>query len=269
MATKSTYSEDKKVYCAAADNQQRGFYAYLRRLQKDAAAAEADASAEAAKIAADEAAKAAKAAADAAKAAAKLLKKKADEAAKAKAAAADEAKAKADADAAAAAKAAKAAAEAAAKAKAESAKDAIKAEAIKGLRAVMIKKGLKAADFSKDYLIENLPLRFNAANELCSIKRIEDEDAAEAREKFASMLVERDGKLLKYTPIRFFTANSLLSVFTAAADAKSKAAKAAAAKESAAERQAKAEAKAAARYAEALRRVKEYEAQHKAESAAN
>lgn len=216
-------SEAKKIYCVFADEETRGFCASLRRLQKDctdAAAKRAETDAAAAlKAAADEAKKAAKRAADTKREAAKDATK-ADKAA----AAAEEAKAAAAAEA-----AAKKAADAAHKAAKEAAKRAAAnmraASALEMLSELMQRKNFAAADITKDFLLQYLPQRFNAANELCRVSVVKAEEEAETREKFADMpqiLVERESTLYIYKPLSLFTANSFLSLFCAAADARKK-----------------------------------------------
>lgn len=259
METKVTFSDYKKVYTGSADNVQRGFFAYLRRLQKDAEAAQGEFFAQ---TAAQDAKKAADAAADAVKkaqAAQQAAKKGAAKQPEAEAAkqAAQEAKEAAKE----AQQAAKKAAKDAQEAKKRSAADGIKPEALSALSAVLQKKGLRAADFTKEYLLQYLPAIFDANKQICSRKEIPDEEAQQTRKEYAEMperLREEDGKLYLLRPRVLFTANSLLSLFTKAADAKAKAAKEAADGLTAAQKEAKKRAK----YAEMLRRAQAYFAEN-------
>ena len=246
METKTTYAATKKVYTSDADAQQRGFFAYLRRLQQDASAAEAASKTQTSALAAADAAKAAQ---DAQKAAQKAAKAAARADASAEAKDAAEAKARAAAEAKDAADAAKKAADAAKAAEAEAAKKAdakTRSAAIDALREVMLKKHLRAADFCKEFLLENIPRRFNADKQICKVTRVELADEAKTREDYKnalSMLVEaEDGYLYIYKPILLFTANSLLTEFTRAADAKTRRAAEAKAAEAEAQKAAKAKA---------------------------
>lgn len=264
METKNTIAAVKKVYTSSADAVQRGFYAYLRRLQKDAAAAEADKQTQCAALLLKDAEEVQKKAAQHAKDMQRAAKK---DAAKADAAidAGSAAVAAADALAAARKNLQKVQKEAQ-KAKAESAADKIKAEAVAALADVMQRKNLRAEDFSKDFLLQYLPERFNAAQKICSRKEVQPEDAEEVRKQYASTpeaLKEEDGKLYIMKEQNLFTANSLLSLFTKAADARSKQQKAEADKRSAEEKAAdaaKKEAKKRARIEEYRRIVAEFDA---------
>lgn len=260
METKNTIAAVKKVYTSSADAVQRGFFAYLRRLQKDAAAAEADKRTKCAALLLKDAEEVQKKAAQRAKDMQRAAKK-------------DAAKAEAAAEALKEAEAAKKQTEAARKnlqkvqkeaqkAKAESAADKMKAEAVAALADVMQRKQLSAEDFNKDFLLKYLPERFNAAQKICSRKEVQPEDAEEVRKQYASTpeaLKEEDGKLFLMKEQNLFTANSLLSLFTKAADARSAQQKAEADKRSA-EDAAKKEAKKRARIEEYRRIVAEFDA---------
>ena len=107
---------------------------------------------------------------------------------------------------------------------------------------------MKADDFTKDFLLSFLPSIFNDNKQICSIKEIADADAEKTRKDYADTpeaLREAGGKLYLLRPRTLFTANSLLSLFTKAADARTKAAKEAA--EGITEAQRKAKRDAAAR----------------------
>lgn len=191
-------SEVKKVYTFYSDVVTRGFMASLRRLQFDAAEAEAANNLLIAKSNY-------KAAADAAKAA------------------------KSSADAKSAEAEAKKTLKAAQKAAAEAAKSSdARKQAMQALFDVMQRKGLRSSDINKDFLLQWLPQRFNANKTICRVKLVEIADEKEIREKYADfpqMLVERDERLFIYTPIALFTANSFFTLFLTAAMQRRKAAK--------------------------------------------
>lgn len=235
----------KKVYTIFNDEETRGFIASMKRLQKDCEDAQKGKAAEAAEAAV-------KCAADAVSAARKQDAKA-------------EARKQLDA-------AKKAAAEAKKAAEAVQQRGPKAIAALEALAEVMQRKGLKPEDICKDYLLQHLPKRFNAAQHICSVSIVAIADEAEARKQYANsadMLIERDeaeaGKRLYiYKPINLFTANSFLNLFTAAADAKQKAEAEARKAESAIEKEAKkAEAaKKRAAYYEALRKkLADYDAE--------
>lgn len=216
----------KKVYTIFSDEETRGFCASLRRLAKDCADAEAAqrfADAEAAAKAEADAAKAAKKRAEDLKRAAAKNESKAAEAAEAEAAAKEAAAKEAEAK-----KEAQKAQQKAAEAKKRSAASEKAAKALQALADIMQRKGLRAEDITKEYLLQWLPLRFNSLQQICSVKRVEVEEEAKAREdwkEFPAALLEREDRLFLYRPILLFTSNTFFSLFCSAADAKKKAEK--------------------------------------------
>lgn len=219
METKVKIAAVKKRYTIFADEETRGFIASMKRLQKDAADAEAAQQA----VASSAAVKAAK---DAVKAAKDAEAKKAAEAAlKSAEAAAKEAK------------------KAAADAESRKASSAKAKAALEALADVMQRKNLHAADINKDYLLQNLPLRFNAAQQVCTVKMVAAEAEADVKKEYENtpaLLIERDNHLFIYKPILLFTSNTFFNLFCSAADAKKKAESEAS---SAADKEAKAAAK--------------------------
>ena len=252
-------AEVKKVYTIFSDSETRGFFASLRRLRKDCEDAEAAKQAEAAEAAV-------KCAMDAAKAAAKRAKdlQRAAQKDAAKAEAAAEAQKAAEAAAEAVTIAQKDAAIAVQKA-AEAKKRESAESALASLAEVMQRKQLKSEDITKDFLLEYLPQKFNAAQQICSIKKVDAAEAEAVREEFAKkdltqLLEERESELYICKPISLFTANTFLSLFCSAAAERSKQQKEAS---SAAEKEAKAKASAereAKRIAEYRRKIAEFEA---------
>lgn len=258
MENKVKFSEVKKVYTGNADEVQRGYFAMLKRLQKDAEAAEAKKRAEVAALAVADAVKAEEAAqkhfkevnGSSAPAETKAEAKKAAEAAKKRT---SEVKKEAE--------AAKKAAESAFRV---CSADGIKPEAVAALADAMQRKNFSKDDLNKEFLLQYIPERFNEAQQLCSRKEVQPEEAEEVRKQYEStpeMLVQKEEKLFIYKPIFLFTANSLLSVFFAAADKRTKLQKEAADKrseaEKAADKQKKAEAK-FAKFVELQKRAEEY-----------
>ena len=256
-------AEVKKCYTIFNDEETRGFFASVKRLQKDCEDAEA---AQRAKIAEAEV----KSAEDAAKAAEKRSKD-AQRAAK-KDAAKESAAAEAEQQSAAAVKAVEEAKKRAAVAvqKAAEVQKRINASekaraALEALAEVMQRKNFASSDICKDFLLQYIPQKFNAAQQLCSVKKVDAAEAEAVREEFAKadavqMLEERESELYIFKPILLYTANTFLSLFCSAADARSKQQKAA---ESAAEKEAKAKesaAREAKRIAEYKRKIAEYEA---------
>ncbi len=257
----------KKVYCVYSDEETRGFFASVKRLQKDCEAAEA-----AKKALAAEATK--KAAEDVLKQAAKREADCKREAAK------NEAKQQKAAEAAEAKQKAKEAAEAAAK-EAQRAKQAAEAvqkqingsekarKAFDALSDVMQRKQFRSEDINKDFLLTWLPELFNDNKELCSVKEVKLEDMQQTREAYKdtpSIIVEKAGSMYIYKPRLLFTANGFLSLFCKAADARTKQGKEAI---SAAEKEAKRIAAAqreAKRIAAARELIAKFEAKQKAEN---
>jgi hypothetical protein len=193
-------SDVKKVYTIYTDLETRGFMASLRRLQKDCAEASAANNLLIAKsnyksLSDDVKQNVVMSAAD--KNAVIAEAKKAVSVAKAAAAAAEQSSAE-------------------------------RKNAISALWDVMQRKGLRAEDINKDFLLQWIPQRFNANNVICSVKLVEIADEKEIRDKYAafpSMLVEREERLFIYKPLLLFTANSFLTLFLTAATQRSKAAK--------------------------------------------
>lgn len=264
MENKVKFSEVKKVYTGNADEVQRGYFAMLKRLQKDAAAAEAKKSAEVAALAVADAVKAEEAAqkhckevsGSSAKAEVKAEAKRSAEAAKKHTSESRKAQ-----------KAAQKAAESAFKV---CSADGIKPEAVAALADAMQRKNLKPEDLNKDFLVQYLPERFNAAQQLCSRKEVQPEDAEEVRKQYEAqpeMLVQKEEKLYIYKPIFLFTANSLLSIFFAAADKRAKLQKEAADKRNEAEKAADKQKKASAKYAKFVELQKRAEEYFKSEEA--
>lgn len=193
-------SDVKKVYTNYTDEETRGFLASLRRLQKDCAEAAAANNLLIAK--------------SNYKSIAEDIKQNNEMSAADKNAVIAEAK-----------KAIAIAQKSAAAA--EQSSDKRKA-AINALYDVMQRKGLRAEDINKDFLLQWIPQRFNANNTICSVKLVEIADEKEIREKYAavpSMLIEREERLFIYKPLLLFTAKSFLDLFLTAATQRSKAAK--------------------------------------------
>lgn len=264
MENKVKFSEVKKVYTGNADEVQRGFFAMLKRLQKDAEAAEAK----------KRAAVAALAVTDAEKAEAEAQKHtkevagssaKAETKAEARAALAEAKKRTSEAKA-----EAKKAQKAAEEAQKVCSADGIKPEAVAALAEAMQRKNFKTEDLSKDFLLSYLPERFNAAQQICSRKEVQPEEAEAVRKQYEStpeMLMQKDEKLYVYRPVFLFTANSLLSLFCSAADARSKQQKAEADKRTEAEKAADKQKKAASKYAKFVELQKRAEEYFKSEEA--
>lgn len=272
METITKIAEVKKVYTIFSDEETRGFCASLRRLQKDCEDAEAQRSAEDASAAVKSAEDALKAAKKAEADKKREAAKKSSEEAQKKAEAAAQAVSAAESAVNEAQKIAAAAQQKAAEAKKRSASSEKAARALASLADVMQRKNLRAADINKDYLLQNLPLRFNAAQQICSVKLVKLEDEAETRKNFAdaaNMLVERENRLFIYKPILLFTANTFLSLFCSAADAKRKAeAEASSAAEKEAKKREAAEKE--AKRIEAMRaKIAAYEAKQQKASAAD
>ena len=264
MGQKVKFNDVKKVYTGNADEVQRGFYAMLKRLQKDAAAAEARKRAEVAALAVKDAEKAEAAAAQRSKEVSGSSAK-AETKAEAREALA-EAKKQTSAAKAEAQKAQKAAAQALAVCSA----DGIRPEAVAALAEVMQRKNFRAEDLSKDFLLSYLPERFNAAQQICSRKEVQPEEAEAVRKQYEStpgMLMQKDEKLYIYRPVFLFTANSLFTIFCSAADARSKQQKAEADKRTEAEKAADKQKKAAAKYAKFVELQKRAEEYFKSEEA--
>ena len=264
MENRVKFSEVKKVYTGNADEVQRGYFAMLKRLQKDAAAAEAKKRAEVAALAVADAVKAEEAAQKHYK---EVSGSSAKEETKAEAKRAAEEAKKHTSEARKAQKEAQKEAESAFKV---CSADGIKPEAVAALADAMQRKNFNAEDLSKDFLLKYLPERFNAAQQLCSRKEVQPEDAEEVRKQYEAlpeMLLQVDEKLYIYKPVSLFTANSLLSVFFAAADARTKLSKEGEDKRSEAEKAADKQKKAAAKYAKFVELQKRAEEYFKSEEA--
>lgn len=219
-------SELKKGFCIFSDDETRGFFASVKRLTNYCKIAESGKEAE-------------KSAIDFAEAEKALKEAKKAEADRKREAGKDAKKAEAYENAKGVTEEAKRKAEEARK-KAENAKrEASEAEkvlngnekarkAIANLAEIMQRKHFSSADISKDFLLKWIPERFNANNELCSVKAVKPEEEAETRANFADcpdMLIVNDDTLYIYKPIRLYTANSFLSLIMTASDKREKAGK--------------------------------------------
>jgi hypothetical protein len=267
MDTKIKLSDVKKIYTGNAEEVQRGFLASLRRLQEDASAAEAENWLKVQALAV----KAAEEAQQKAEAHSKEVKgssasAEVKEAAKKEA---EEAR-KRTSEARAVLKQMQKEADAA---KQRSISAGIKPESLQALAEVMQRKGLRAEDIKKDFLLQYIPERFNESQQLCSVKEVKPEEAEEVRKQFEDtpeVLVQKDEKLFIYKQQRLFTSNTFVTLFTSAADKRAKMQKEAADKRSEAEKAAdkkKKEEARAKKFEELRKRLAEYDAEQAAKKA--
>lgn len=92
----------------------------------------------------------------------------------------------------------------------------------KNLLHIMQQDGLKIENFTKDFLNENIPARFNNAGCICRVVKI---DAVEAEElkKGGLIQVKKVGETwVKLVPITKFTGRSFYNLFKAAENARKK-----------------------------------------------
>lgn len=216
-------SEVKKVYTVFSDEETRGFCASLRRLKKDcedASAAKAAEAAESSVKVCEDALKAAKKRAEDMQRAAKKDAAKKDAAIDAGSAAVEAAEALAVAK-----KAAQQAKLRSAEVTKRSAENPKAAKALASLAEVMLQKEFSAEDITKDFLLQYLPQKFNAAGSICKVSAVKPEEEEETRAKFVDTpeaLQVVEDTLYIYKPLLLFTANTFLSFFCSAAEARKK-----------------------------------------------